>query len=43
MKKLLQDESRNKKLQSQFQDLIFDFTHEKVNVETIEKYFPELS
>jgi len=42
LRDLLQDQARNDKLQAQFEDLIFDYTHEKVTVETVEKFFPEL-
>lgn len=42
LRELLQDEVRNDKLQAKFEDLIFDYTHEKVSVETVEKLFPEL-
>lgn len=39
---LLQDEARNDKLQAKFENLIFDYTHEKVTSETVDKLFPEL-
>lgn len=40
LRDLLQDRERNDKLQTQFEDLIFDYTHEKVTVDTVEKFFP---
>ena len=38
LQKLLSDEQRNKELFIEFDNIFFDFTHEKVTVETIEKF-----
>ncbi len=41
LKELLLDEKRNEALWCRYEDIIFDFTHEKINIKTID-YFREL-
>ena len=39
IKNLLKEEERNQKFVARFEDIVFDYTHEKITLETVEKYF----
>ena len=42
LKTLLEDKQRNSDFVAKFEELIFDYTHEKIDVETVNTLFPEL-